>query len=158
MVVIARNRYAYGCIVSQYRHHMLLLRIRQHIVGEDPLTVSSRKRHQRQTGLTSKPAASRVRTRLIASRAKPRQRHRSAYAHIGYGNDPPPNTLGERWLQTDGRDLNDLSWLVSWNRLWKRKLRRTTSVASKKLLLNLYRDLVQPLLRLVRPFMVIADF
>ena len=32
------------------------------------------------------------------------------------------------------------------------------SVASKKLLLNLYRDLVQPLLCPVSPFMVIADF
>ncbi len=53
--------------------------------------------------------------------------------------------------------LDNLSLLISGNRLWRRSLRGTTIVSAKEILLNLYRDLVQPPLGPVRPVLVMPN-
>ena len=52
--------------------------------------------------------------------------------------------------------MNSLS-LLAGNSLWRRWLRGTAIVPSKEILLNLHRDLIQPLLGPIRPVLVMPN-
>jgi hypothetical protein len=54
------------------------------------------------------------------------------------------------------RVMNSLS-LLAGNSLWRRWLRRTAVVPSEEILLNLHRDLIQPLLGPIRPVLVMPN-